>query len=64
MTPDQIKALRAASGLTQAGLAARLGVKLRTVQTWEYGTRTPSGPALMMLKRVAKAAKGKPNETA
>lgn len=35
--PAQIRALRRAAGISQTGLADRLGVSLRTVQGWEGG---------------------------
>jgi transcriptional regulator with XRE-family HTH domain len=37
MTPDQLKALRARLGLTQAQLAEKLGVERNTVNRWEMG---------------------------
>lgn len=37
MTPADLKALRAATGLTQKALAARLGVIRVTVARWETG---------------------------
>lgn len=54
MTPDDIKALRAKLGLTQAKLAAKVGVTLGAVQHWEAGIRKPSGSAVKMLKRIGK----------
>src|SRR5262249_30444872 len=36
----RLKQLRKAAGLSQAKLAERAGVTPRTVQNWEYGTRT------------------------
>ena len=40
MTPDTLRAFRAELRLTQAGLAARLGVNRVTVAEWERG-RSP-----------------------
>ena len=37
MTPDELKAARAALGLTQVGLAAVFGVHKDTVARWEQG---------------------------
>ena len=39
-TPQQIKAHRAACGLTQTAYGLLVGAKLRTVQDWESGART------------------------
>lgn len=46
-------AARARSGLSQARFAAVLGVSTRTLQEWEQGRRTPTGPARALLKAVA-----------
>lgn len=37
MSPDQLKSLRAKLGLSQAGLAQKLGVNRNTVARWEMG---------------------------
>lgn len=37
MTPDEFKLMRKAAGMTQAQMAARLGVSRRTVISWEAG---------------------------
>lgn len=45
MTPIELRARRAALGLSQDELAALLGVKHRSiVSTWETGTRSPRDP--------------------
>lgn len=49
--PAELRALRARLGLSQAGLAARLGISKRTLQGWESGRFTPSGPAAALLSR-------------
>ena len=36
-------------GLSQAEFARLLGVSIRTLQDWEQGRRTPSGPARTLL---------------
>ena len=46
----QIKAIRKATGLSQAKLAALLDVQVTTLQNWEQGRREPSGPAKALLK--------------
>ncbi len=53
-----MKALRAEAGLTQADLAARVGVTRKTINTVENGVFTPS--ALLALK-IARAL-GQPVE--
>ncbi len=50
MTAKQIIAIRRSAGLSQAALAHRLRVAVRTVQNWEQGLRRPSGPAVLMLE--------------
>ena len=53
-SPDQVRALRARLGLTQAQFARRFGFTLDTVQQYEQGRRRPSGPA-STLPRVIEA---------
>ena len=38
---EQLKAARAAAGLSQGGMADRTLIPLRTLQKWEIGERTP-----------------------
>lgn len=40
---------RARVGLSQSEFARLLGVSVRTLQEWEQGRRSPSGPARMLL---------------
>ena len=47
-----LRALREASGITQAGWAARLGYGRRTVQRWEHGDLAPDAAAAEALIRV------------
>ena len=51
-TPGQVKAHRAACGLTQTAYGLLVGAKLRTVQDWESGARTmpPSKWELVQIK--------------
>ena len=42
-SPAVRRALRVAAGLTQADLAAELGVSRAAVARWESGTRVPRG---------------------
>ena len=46
-TPQEI---RKQLKLSQAAFAGLMGVSLRTVQDWEQGRRTPSGPAKSLLR--------------
>lgn len=45
-----IKALRERAGVSQRDFAVMLGVSLRTLQEWEQGRRTPTGPAMNLLR--------------
>ena len=45
LTPDEVRAIRRKSGLSQAAFAARYGLNLRTLQDWEQGRVQPDGPA-------------------
>jgi putative transcriptional regulator len=49
-TSDDIKALRKKAGVCQREFAAMLGVSNRTLQEWEQGRRTPTGPAMNLLR--------------
>lgn len=49
-TPEQVKALRTRLGLSQAQFALRFGFTIDTVQQYEQGRRTPSGPASTLLR--------------
>lgn len=47
--------VRAATRLTQAQFAARIGVPIDTVRNWEQGKRAPRGPARALLKVIDNA---------
>lgn len=49
---NSLKALRAAQGMTQAGLAERLGVSRQTVIAIETGRYDPSLPLAFAIARV------------
>ena len=49
-TSADIKALREKAGVSQRAFAAMLGVSSRTLQDWEQGRRTPTGPAMNLLR--------------
>ncbi len=48
--PRNARAIRQKTGLSQSAFAALLGVSLRTLQEWEQGRRTPTGPASALLR--------------
>lgn len=50
MTPaEQIRAIRASTGLTQAAFAARYEIPKRTYEAWEMGERTPPSYVVRLL---------------
>ncbi|HET6950918.1 MAG TPA: helix-turn-helix transcriptional regulator [Acidimicrobiales bacterium] len=55
MTPRQVREL---TGLTQADLAALLGVTQPAVAAWEAGRRAPTGRSAALLDRIAAARRG------
>lgn len=58
-TPDEIKAFRAAEGLTQEQLAARLRLSHKdTVRAWESGKTPISGPAAVVIRMVQMLREG------
>jgi len=46
---DRLAAAREAVGLTQAGLADKLGVRKKTIEAWEYDMKEPRANRLQML---------------
>jgi len=53
-----IKEIRAAMGLTQKAFAAKYGVSLRTVESWEQGQRKcPEIIKMFLMKELAESAK-------
>ena len=50
VTPDDIRAVRERSGMTQQEFAAAFGIGLGTLQKWERGERRPSGAAKSLLR--------------
>ena len=47
--PEDIKRIRTENRVSQAVLAAILGIGKTTVQQWEQGLKKPSGPARRLL---------------
>lgn len=52
--PDEIRALRKASGLNRADFCVLIGISLDTLKSWESGRRSPSRIAARVLKSHAK----------
>ena len=46
----ELMAARAGSGMSQTEFAKAIGVSVRTLQEWEQGRKSPSGPAQTLLK--------------
>ena len=46
--------VRGKLGLSQSKFAAILGISADTLQNWEQGRRSPTGPAMVLLKIAAK----------
>ena len=49
MESSRVKEIRKSLNMTQFMFAAVMGVSVKTVEAWEAGTNTPSGPARRML---------------
>lgn len=47
--PDEVRAVRQRSGMTQSQFATTFGIGLGTLQKWERGERYPSGAARSLL---------------
>lgn len=52
-----VSSIREGTGLSQSQFATLIGVSVRTLQDWEQGRRTPSGPAKMLLRVAEKNPK-------
>jgi DNA-binding transcriptional regulator YiaG len=59
-TADNIRRLRAQTGITQAQLAAWLGVTVKQVKHLENRRRNPSGPVERLLDILASQPNGQP----
>ena len=51
---DDIAALRRFTGLTREAFTTAMGISARTLHAWEHGRRTPTGPALALLRITAR----------
>ena len=54
MEGHEVKAIRAALGITQAELARRIGVSRRTVESWEWDLRNPGDENAEKLRKLEK----------
>ena len=45
----EIKRIRKSCGISQSVFADCMGVSKKTVEAWEYGKNTPTGPACRLL---------------
>jgi len=52
-----VQTVRAKLGASQAEFALMIGVSVATLRNWEQGRRTPDGPALALLRVVARNPK-------
>jgi len=53
MAPEiDVRAIRRATGMSQAEFAAAYEFSIRTVQEWERGAKKPSGPARTLLRAI------------
>ena len=50
---QQIKAFRSSVGLSQTGLASKLGITKKTVAEWEQGRQEPSARRYVQLAKMA-----------
>ncbi len=50
--PIDVRAIRRATGMTQAQFAAAYEFSVRTIQEWERGAKRPSGPARTLLRAI------------
>src|SRR5271167_880657 len=59
MAPEiDVRAIRRATGMTQAQFAAAYEFSVRTVQEWERGAKRPSGPARTLLRAIKSDPEG------
>ncbi|MBU3556807.1 helix-turn-helix domain-containing protein [Polynucleobacter sp. Ross1-W9] len=58
MSPNRIKRLRVKTHLSQAVFAVTINASLSTVQKWEAGDKSPSGPSLKLLSLIERKGLG------
>ena len=54
----KVEVVRKQTGLSQTQFARLIGVSKRTLENWEQGRRSPTGPARALLKIVARDPEG------
>ena len=54
---DDVAKLRGQFGVSQPKFAQLLGISQKTLQNWEQGRRTPTGPARVLLQVAARHPK-------
>ncbi len=54
----KVEVVRKQTGLSQTRFARLIGVSKRTLENWEQGRRSPTGPARALLKIVARDPEG------
>lgn len=54
-TSEQIKEIRASTGLSQKKFAEKTGVPVRTIVSWEVGDRKPPSYAIQLLRLAVQA---------
>lgn len=52
VTAVKVKAIRAATGLSQSGFARLISVNIDTLKNWEQERREPTGPAKALLRAI------------
>jgi putative transcriptional regulator len=57
VNPIEVRAIREATGLSQAKFAKVIRVPLGTLKNWEQGHRQPTGPARALLQVIKKDPK-------
>ncbi len=55
--PTEVAKVRDQLGVSQPMFARLLGISEKTLQNWEQGRRTPTGPARVLLKVAARYPK-------
>ena len=53
----KVRAIRERTSLSQSEFAGLIGVSVKTLQNWEQDRRRPTGPAVALLKIIAREPK-------
>jgi putative transcriptional regulator len=51
---EDVRAIRAQTGLSQTAFSRQIGVSAATLRNWEQGRRKPEGPARILLALLAR----------